>query len=70
MRQRVNSCRAPTPLLSGSGVVVVNAPDDAVVLRPRVPTEEVADVSAAVAEALRFPLEGPPLERSCGTRRE
>ena len=32
------------PLLSGSGVVVVNAPDDAVVLRPRAPAEEVADV--------------------------
>jgi Lactate racemase N-terminal domain len=50
------------PLLSGSGVAVVNAPDDAVVLRPRAPAEVVADVFAAVAEALRFPLEGPPLE--------
>ncbi|HET9673886.1 MAG TPA: lactate racemase domain-containing protein [Gaiellaceae bacterium] len=50
------------PLLSGSGVTVVNAPDDAVVLRPHAPAEVVADVGAAVAEALRFPLEGVPLD--------
>jgi lactate racemase-like protein len=49
------------PLLSGSRVVVVNAPDDAVVLRPPTPREGVADVAGAVRDALRFPLEGPPL---------
>jgi hypothetical protein len=49
------------PLLSGSRVVVVDAADDAVVLRPPPPSEPLADVPAAVREALRFPLDGPPL---------
>ena len=49
------------PLLSGSRVQVVNAPPDAVVLRPPAPFEAVADVGAAVRDALRFPLSGPPL---------
>jgi lactate racemase-like protein len=49
------------PLLAGSRVVVVNVPDDAVVLRPPPPGEGVADVAAAVREALRFPLQGSPL---------
>jgi hypothetical protein len=49
------------PLLAGAGVVVADVPD-AVVLRPPSPKEIVADVGAAVREALRFPLEGPPLE--------
>jgi Lactate racemase N-terminal domain len=43
-------------------VVVVDAPDDAVVLRPPPPGEAVADVRAAVRDALRFPLAGEPLE--------
>jgi hypothetical protein len=50
------------PLLSGSRVVVVDAPDGSVVLRPPPPGEPVADVGAAVRDALRFPLAGQPLE--------
>src|SRR5687768_8042531 len=53
---------ARVPLLAGSGVAVLNVPDDAVVLRPPLPGQVVADVAAAVREALRYPLEGPPLE--------
>ncbi len=51
------------PLLSGSRLLIVDAPDDAVVLQPpSPPVLSIADVPAAVREALRFPLEGPPLE--------
>jgi hypothetical protein len=50
------------PLPSGSRIAVVNAPDDALVLRPRAPSEGIADVGAAVRDALRFPLSGAPLE--------
>src|SRR5438270_5457792 len=50
------------PLLSGAQVTIVNAPDDAVVLRPPPPAEAIADVGAAVRDALRFPLAGEPLE--------
>ena len=50
------------PLLFGTRVTVVEAPDDAVVLRPPPPGEAVADVRAAVRDALRFPLAGEPLE--------
>lgn len=50
------------PLLAGSRVVVVNAPDNAVVVRPPPPVEPIADVAAAIADALRFPLTGPPLQ--------
>ncbi|HUQ22016.1 MAG TPA: lactate racemase domain-containing protein [Gaiellaceae bacterium] len=50
------------PILSGSRVAVVNVPDDALVLRPRPPSEAIADVGAAVRDALRFPLSGAPLE--------
>ncbi len=50
------------PLLSGSRLLIVNAPDDAVILAPpSPPAQSIADVSAAVREALRFPLDGPPL---------
>jgi hypothetical protein len=49
------------PLLAGPSVAVVNVPDDGVVLRPPAAQEVVADVAVAVTEALRFPLEGPPL---------
>jgi Lactate racemase N-terminal domain len=49
------------PLLSGTRLVVATAGDDDVVLRPPPPGEALADVAAAVREALRFPLEGPPL---------
>jgi hypothetical protein len=50
------------PLLAGSQIVVVTADDDAVVLRPPPPADSVADVAAAVRDALRFPLAGEPLE--------
>ena len=50
------------PLLFGTRLVVVDAPEDAVVLRPPPPGEPVADVRAAVRDALRFPLAGDPLE--------
>ena len=46
----------------GSRLAVVNAPDDAVVLAPPPPGEAVADVAAAVRDALRFPLAGEPAE--------
>jgi hypothetical protein len=50
------------PLLAGSRIPVVRAAEDAVVIRPPAPREGVADVAAAVRDALRFPLAGPPLE--------
>ena len=50
------------PLLAGSQLVVVTAEDDALVLRPPPPGDSVADVGAAVRDALRFPLAGQPLE--------
>lgn len=43
-------------------MTVVNAADDATVLRPPPPGEAIADVGAAVRDALRFPLAGEPLE--------
>jgi hypothetical protein len=49
------------PLISGSRVVVATAPDDARVLRPP-PPGRATDVVAATREALRFPLDGEPLE--------
>ena len=52
--------RIPVP--SGSRLAVVNAPDDAVLLRPPPPSEAIADADAAVRDALRFPLSGSPLE--------
>jgi Lactate racemase N-terminal domain len=57
-------------MLAGSRVVVVTAEDDALVLRPPPPGNAVADVGAAVRDALRFPLAGQPLEAvvSRGTR--
>jgi hypothetical protein len=52
------------PLLSGSRLLIVSAPDDAVILTPPAPpTHAIVDVQAAVREAFRFPLEGPALER-------
>jgi hypothetical protein len=49
------------PLLSGTRLVVASAPGDARVLRPPRPGR-ATDVEAATREALRFPLEGEPLE--------
>jgi hypothetical protein len=58
------------PLLSGTRLVIATAADDAIVLRPPPPSEAVADVSAAVRDALRFPLAGEGLETHArrGTR--
>ncbi|HEY7016905.1 MAG TPA: lactate racemase domain-containing protein, partial [Gaiellaceae bacterium] len=50
------------PLLFGTRLAVVDASDDAVVLRPPPPGDAVADVRAAIRDALRFPLAGDPLE--------
>jgi Lactate racemase N-terminal domain len=50
------------PLLFGTRLAVVDVAEDAVVLRPPPPGEPVADVRAAVRDALRFPLAGDPLE--------
>ena len=51
------------PLLSGSRLLIVSAPDDAVILTPPPPRgEPVVHVAAAVREALRFPLDGPSLD--------
>ncbi len=50
------------PLLFGTRVVVVDAPEDAVVLRPPPPGEQIADVRVAIRDAFRFPLAGDPLE--------
>jgi len=50
------------PLLAGTRLSIVNAPEDAVVLRPPPPPEPVDDVAAATRDALRFPLAGQPLE--------
>jgi hypothetical protein len=51
------------PLLYGSRLVVAGADDEAVVLAPPAPPEQpIADVGAAVRDALRFPLTGEPLD--------
>lgn len=49
-------------MLAGSRLVVVTAEEDELVLRPPSPAAGVADVRAAVRDALRFPLAGEPLE--------
>jgi Lactate racemase N-terminal domain len=49
-------------MLAGSRLVVVTAEDDALALRPPPPADGMADVRAAVRDALRFPLAGEPLE--------
>ena len=51
------------PFLSGTRIAVVDVADDGVVLRPPAPGTAIADVGAAVREALRFPLTGASLER-------
>ena len=50
------------PLLSGSRLVVATAEDPVVLAPPPPPDRTIADVGAAVRDALRFPLAGPPLE--------
>jgi lactate racemase-like protein len=49
-------------MLVGSRLTIVSASNDAVILRPPPPGEAIADVGAAVRDALRFPLVGEPLE--------
>jgi hypothetical protein len=50
------------PILSGSRLLVVDMPEGATAVRPPPPATAVADVRAAVRDALRFPLDGEPLE--------
>jgi hypothetical protein len=51
------------PILYGSRLVVAGGGDDALVIAPPPPPDEpIADVGAAVRDALRFPLAGQPLE--------
>lgn len=51
------------PLLYGSRLVVADAQEDAVPIAPSPPPDEtIADVGAAVRDALRFPLAGDSLE--------
>ena len=54
--------RRRVPLLSGSRVVLVPVGEEDVVLRPPAAPERIVDVAAAVRDALRFPLSGPPLD--------
>ncbi|MEP6910242.1 MAG: lactate racemase domain-containing protein [Actinomycetota bacterium] len=53
---------ARLPLAYGSRLAVVDIADDAIVLAPPPPVERLADIAAAVRDALRFPLAGQPLE--------
>ncbi|MFZ1881698.1 MAG: lactate racemase domain-containing protein [Gaiellaceae bacterium] len=58
------------PLLSDSRIVVADAGEADVILRPPPAREALQDVTAAVTSALAFPLAGEPLEnlvRSGGT---
>ena len=54
------------PLLSGTRLVVAAAPEEAVLVRPPAPGDGVADIAAAVRDAVRFPLEGKGLEALVG----
>ena len=58
------------PLAYGSRLAVVDTGENSVVLAPPPPLDPIADVAAAVRDALRFPLAGEPLEAliSRGTR--
>ncbi|HEX2304520.1 MAG TPA: lactate racemase domain-containing protein [Gaiella sp.] len=49
------------PLHSGSRLPLVALPDDVVLLATPPPLDPIADVEAAVVEALRYPLSGPLL---------
>ncbi len=51
------------PLLAGTRVVVARLDDDVELLLPPRPAEGIANVEAAVRDALRFPLAGPSLEQ-------
>ena len=52
---------ARLPLLSGSRIPLVTVDDDAVRLAPPPPLDPLRDITAAVGEALRYPLSGPRL---------
>jgi hypothetical protein len=49
------------PLHSGSRLPLVTLPDDAMLLAAPPPLDPIADIGAAVAEALLYPLAGEPL---------
>lgn len=49
-------------LLAGSRLQLVPVDEDTVLLAPPPPLGALADIDAAVAEALRYPLSGPSLE--------
>jgi Lactate racemase N-terminal domain len=49
------------PLLSGSRMPLVTVDDDALLLAPPARLDALLDIGAAVREALRYPLSGPPL---------
>jgi hypothetical protein len=51
------------PLLADTRIVIADAGDDDVVLRPPEPRERLEDVGRAVRDAFSFPLAGEPLER-------
>jgi hypothetical protein len=51
------------PLLVGSSIHAVDLPDDAILLAAPPPLDPIADVPAAVADALRYPLSGPGLQK-------
>ena len=53
------------PLLAGTRVNFLDAPEGAVLVRPPAPASRIDDVRAAVRDALRFPLAGP-LDRQRG----
>ncbi|MGZ8458135.1 MAG: lactate racemase domain-containing protein [Gemmatirosa sp.] len=52
------------PVLAGTRVEHLDAPESAVVLRPPPPAAAIDDIGAAVRDALRFPLAGPALEQA------
>jgi hypothetical protein len=50
------------PLLADARIVVADAGQDDVILRPSAARDEIEDIGAAVRDALAFPLAGRPLE--------
>jgi hypothetical protein len=56
------------PMLMGSRIAVVSASEEDVVLRAPPPLDPIADVGAAVLDALHYPLSGPPFEELVAAR--